>query len=113
MQRMPREYDHRMTSRKQRVTISVDPALIRAGTAAVAGGDADSLSGWVATALAEKIARDVKLAALRDAIADYEAEFGEIGAAEVAAQVRADRAESIVVRGRVSKSRPRRSARSV
>lgn len=88
-----------MASRKQRLTITVDPELVEAGSRAVAEGGADSLSGWVSAALAEKVARDERLAHLRAAIAGYEAEFGEITADEIATQQRADRAGAIVVRG--------------
>jgi hypothetical protein len=48
--------------------------------------------------MCEKAARDEKLAQLRAVIADYEADFGQITAGELAAQRRADRAEAIVVR---------------
>jgi hypothetical protein len=53
----------------------------------------------VSSALAEKVRRDHQLARLRDAIAEYETEFGEITAGELAAQQRADREDAIVVRG--------------
>jgi len=96
-----------MTVRKQRLTVTVDPDLVAAGTRAVAEGAAESLSGWVSTALAEKVRRDEQLAHLRAAIDDYEAEFGEITADEIAAQQRADREDAIVVRGR----RPRAGVR--
>jgi hypothetical protein len=89
-----------MTVRKQRLTITVDPELVEAGNRAVAEGAADSLSGWVSSALAEKMGRDQRLAHLRAAIADYEREFGEITADEIAAQQRADREGAVVVRGR-------------
>lgn len=89
-----------MTARKQRLTVTVDPELAEAGSRAVADGQADSLSGWVSAALSEKVGRDRKLAQLRAAITDYEAEFGEITADEVAAQGRADREDAVVVRGR-------------
>ena len=89
-----------MTTRKQRLTVTVDPDLVEAGTRAVAEGKAESLSGWVSSALAEKVRRDQQLAHLRAAIGDYEAEFGEITADEIAAQQRADREDAIVVRGR-------------
>jgi hypothetical protein len=88
-----------MTTRKQRLTVTVDPDLVEAGTRAVAEGEADSLSGWVSSALAEKVWRDQRLAHLRAAIGDYEAEFGEITADEIAARQRADREDAIVVRG--------------
>lgn len=66
-----------MTVRKQRLTVTVDPELVEAGNRAVANREADSLSGWVSAALADKVRRDRKLEKLRAAIVDYEAEFGE------------------------------------
>jgi len=89
-----------MTERKQRLTVTVDPALVEAASRAVAEGEAESVSGWVSTALSEKVDRDRRLAHLRTAVADYEAEFGEITAEEMVAQGRADREDSVVVRGR-------------
>ncbi len=94
-----------MTKRKERLTVTVDPDLVVAGNKAVAEGRADSLSGWVNGALLDWAARDRRLEALAGAIADYEAEFGEITDAEMAAVQRADRETAVVVRGR-----PRRSA---
>jgi hypothetical protein len=96
-----------MTTRKQRLTVTVDPELVEAGNRAVASGAADSLSAWVSTALADKVRSDQRLEHLRAAIADYEAEFGEITADEIATQGRADREDAVVVRGR----RPRSAAR--
>lgn len=93
-----------------RLTVTVDPELFEAGQAAVEVGQADSVSGWVSAALEDKIRRDRKLALLAAAIADYEAEFGEITDAEIAAQQRADRANATVVRGR--RKRAARETRS-
>lgn len=87
-------------TRKQRLTVTVDPELVAAGNRAVDAGSADSLSGWVNAALAEQARRDQRLEALGAAIADYEAEFGEITAEEMAMQRRRDRQEADVVRGR-------------
>jgi len=102
-----------MTPRKQRLTVTVDPELIEAGNRAVAEGHADSVSGWVSTALSEKMLRDQRFEQLRIAIADYEAEFGEITTAEMAAQRRADREDAVVVRGsRPGASRGRRAAKA-
>jgi ribonuclease HII len=101
-----------MTNRKQRLTVTVDPELVAAGSRAVAEGHADSLSGWVSTALAEKVRRDEQLAQLRAAIADYEAEFGEITPDEVVAQQRSDRAGAVVVRGRTPIARRARSRKA-
>lgn len=86
-------------ARKSRLTVTVDAELVAAGNAAVSRGTADSLSAWVNEALAARAARDHRLAAMGEAIAAYEAEFGEITEAELTAQQRADRAAAIVVRG--------------
>jgi Arc/MetJ-type ribon-helix-helix transcriptional regulator len=88
-----------MTSRKQRLTVTIDPELVEAGNEAVAAGLADSLSAWVNAALADRAARDARLRALSAAISDYEAQFGEITGEEIAALRREDRAKATVVRG--------------
>jgi hypothetical protein len=92
--------------RRERLTVTVDPALIQAGQHAVAAGRAESVSAWVNLALAERAAKERRLAAMADAIAAYEAKFGAICAEELSAQARADRETAIVVRGK-----PRASAR--
>ena len=89
-----------MTSKKHRLTVTVDPELIEAGQRAVRSGQAESVSGWVSTALEDKIRRDEKLALLAAAVADYEQEFGEISPEEIVTQRRADRRDATVVRGR-------------
>ncbi len=86
-----------MTPRKERLTVTVDDALVRLGNAAVKSGRAASLSAWVNTALVERAATERRLAAMGDAIAAYEAEFGEISAAELLAQQRADRRSAVLV----------------
>jgi hypothetical protein len=93
-----------MSARKERLTVTVDPDLIAAGNDAVSEGRAESLSAWVNTALAEKLARERRLAALADAVAAYEARFGAISMQELDEQRRADRSAAIVVRG--NKARP-------
>ena len=93
-------YTHRMTPRKQRLTVTVDPELIDAGQRAVTSGQAESVSGWVSAALAEKMRRDAKLELLAAAVEDYEHEFGEITADEIRAQQRADRDGAVVVRAK-------------
>src|SRR5688500_722363 len=96
-----------MTTRKERLTVTVDPELVAAGQRAVARGEADSLSGWVNTALADRARRDEQLRALGAAIAGYETEFGEISEAELTTLARSDRARAVVVRGS-QKAKPRR-----
>lgn len=95
-----------MTGRKRRLTVTVDPELVEAGNRAVAAGSAESMSAWVSLALADRARRDQQLAQLRWAVEDYEAEFGEITAEELALRQRADREDAVVVRGRG----PRRAA---
>jgi hypothetical protein len=92
--------------RRARLTVTVDPAFIQAGQNAVTAGHAESVSAWVNLALAERVAKERRLAAMADAIAAYEGEFGPISAAELSAQARVDRESAIVVRGK-----PRASGR--
>ena len=88
-----------MSANKQRLTITVDPHLIEAAQTAVEAGIADSVSGWISQAIERKVEHDRKLAHLASAIADFEAEHGEITADEIAAQRRGDRSKATVVRG--------------
>lgn len=88
-----------MTPRKERLTVTIDPELIEAGTRAVALGGADSLSSWVNDALSDKALKDRRLEAMAVAVADYEAEFGEITEEEMALQLRLDRERAVIVRG--------------
>jgi hypothetical protein len=90
-----------MTKRKERLTVTVDAELLAVANDAVERGSADSLSAWVNEALADRAKRDERLAAMADAVADYESKYGKITEAEIAAQHRADREAAIVVRGRV------------
>lgn len=98
---------------KERLTVTVDPHLVEAANEAVAEGQVESLSAWVNLALAERAAKDRRLRALGEAIADYEAEFGVITAAELAEQARVDRAAARVVRGSRQRTvhRPRQRRR--
>ncbi len=92
-------------SKKERLTVTVDPELVDAANEAVAAGRADSLSGWVNLALTERAAKERRLSAMADAIGEYESAFGEITPDELVLQARADRARATVVRGR---RKPRR-----
>lgn len=95
-----------MSAKKQRLTVTVDPDLIEAAQLAVDTGAADSVSGWVSTALRDKVQRDRKLAHLGSAIADYETEFGAITPEEIAVQQRADQQGARVIRGRRKSPKP-------
>jgi len=102
-----------MTTRKERLTVTVDPDLVEAGNQAVADGLADSLSAWVNAALVDRALRDRRLQSLSEAIGAYEAKHGEITTDEMAAQARRDRESAEVVRGpnRVSKATTKRTRR--
>lgn len=89
--------------------MTVDRALVKAGTEAVASGHAQSLSAWVNLALSERVVKEQRLRAMGTAIAAYEAEFGVISPEELAAQEREDRRSARLIRGagRRSRSTPR------
>jgi len=65
----------------RKIAVSLRPELVEHANRAVAEGRAPSVSAYVADAIESVIRRD----ALAAAIADYEAEFGEIAAAELEA----------------------------
>jgi glycerol dehydrogenase-like iron-containing ADH family enzyme len=88
-----------MSPRKERLTVTVDPELVEAGTRAVAAGSADSLSSWVNEALSDRALKDRRLEAMAVAVVEYEAEHGEITDAEMTLQLRLDRERAVVVRG--------------
>jgi hypothetical protein len=102
-----------MTTRKERLTVTVDPDLVEAGNQAVADGLADSLSAWVNAALVDRTLRDRRLQSLSKAISAYEMTHGEIKTDEMTAQARRDRESAEVVRGanRTSKAPSKRSRR--
>ena len=87
---------------KERMTVTVDSELIEAANQAVSEGRVASLSGWVNVALAERAAKEQRLRTLAEAIGAYEAAFGEITSAELAAQERADLRNASAVRQRQS-----------
>jgi hypothetical protein len=97
-----------MSTRKGRVTVTVDRDLLEFGNEAVAAGRASSLSTWVNTALAERAAKERRLRAMAEVVSAYEAEFGEISPAELLAQQRDDRRRSIAVREKSTKPVRRR-----
>lgn len=83
---------------KIRLTVTVDADLAAAAHAAVQAGEADSVSRWVNDALLAKSEKHRRLAALAEAVAAYEAEFGEFTDEEIAAGERRDREAAEQVR---------------
>src|SRR5262245_50266460 len=75
----PPEYDNgmspraaRTSPRKGRITVTLDPEVIRAGNIAVAAGRAVSLSAWINSALSQQVDKEKRLQAMAEAIKEYE-----------------------------------------
>ncbi|GMU62548.1 MAG: hypothetical protein AMXMBFR34_43110 [Myxococcaceae bacterium] len=98
-----------MTSR-QRLSASVDRAVLAAAEDAVARGKAPTLSAWVTDALRLKLEHDRRLEALDELLASYEKRTGVITEAEIAAATRRARERAVSVRGAGGRGRSRRSA---
>jgi hypothetical protein len=84
---------------KARLSVTVDADLIAASQAAVAAGEAESVSAWVNDALRLKVEHERRLRGVDDFIAAFEAEYGEISDEDMEAAYRAAKARAIVVRG--------------
>jgi len=97
-------------TQKARLTVTVDPHLVRAANEAVARGRTSSLSAWVNAALTDHVAKERRLVALDEAIAAHEARNGKITDEEVAAQWRADRRNAIKIGTRGKGRKARRAA---
>ena len=83
---------------KRRLSASVDAELLAAAEDAVARGEAASVSSWVNDAFRRKIDNDRRLAAMDVFLASFEAEFGEITEAEIAAATKQTRSSATVIR---------------
>lgn|SRR5487761_1093737 len=88
---------------KQRLSASVDAALLQAAQAAVDEGRASSVSAWVNDALQLKVEHDRRMQALDSFLAAYEAEHGAITEAEVDQAVRRAQSRATVVRSAPAK----------
>ena len=84
---------------KTRLSVTVDADLIAASQAAVAAGEAESVSAWVNDALRLKVEHERRLRGVDDFIAAFEAEYGEISDEDMEAAYRAAKERAIVVRG--------------
>ena len=94
-----------MTSKsKTRITVTVDPALLKEAIASVKKGAVSSLSAWVNEALSERVAAEKRLSELNDAVKAFEAKTSPITEVEMRAQIRKDRESAVVVR-RVKRKR--------
>lgn len=98
---------------RQRLSATVEAALLAAGRAAVAEGRAESLSAWVNDALRRQADHDRRMKALDHFLEAYEAEHGKITEEEIRAAIHRARSRAVVVRttppgqDRVSRRRTR------
>jgi Arc/MetJ-type ribon-helix-helix transcriptional regulator len=88
-----------MSDAKERLSVSVDAALAEQARRAVAEGRALSISSWVSDALRRQADHDVRLRALDEFIAGYEADHGEISAEEMTSARRRTASKAVVSRG--------------
>jgi hypothetical protein len=98
-----RQYDDGMT--KRRVTVTLDADVLDAGANAVESGQASSLSAWINAALVRESDRFERLQALREVVAEYEAEHGAFSDDELAEQARLDEEEKARSRERIRRLR--------
>lgn len=82
----------------------MDEDLLGEVDAAVADGRARSVSEWVAGAMAQRRARDRRLAVLSELVRDYEGAHGVITADEVAEQAHRDRDAAALARTRAKRA---------
>jgi hypothetical protein len=94
-----------MRKRKERLTVTVDGALLQAANDAVHAGRASSVSAWVNLALEQQAARERRLRVMADAIAAYEEAHGVISDEEIEKLRRADRRNAMLVETAPSKRR--------
>lgn len=86
-----------MTTR-ERLSATVEADLLAAAREAVAEGRADSVSGWVNSALRRQAEHDRRMRALDEFLEAYEAKHGEITEQEMQEAARRARARAVVVR---------------
>jgi Arc/MetJ-type ribon-helix-helix transcriptional regulator len=85
---------------KKRLSVSVDADLVEAAQAAVEAGQAENVSAFVNEALKKHAEHHRGLAAMADAIAAYEAEYGKITDEDMEAARRWLKESAITVRPR-------------
>jgi len=97
-----------MSVTKERITVTVDGAVVEVANAAVAAGRAASVSAWVNQALLDLATKERRLLALDEAIAGYEQAHGVITEEALEARRRADRRAARPARPIPAKQRTKR-----
>jgi hypothetical protein len=98
-------------SEKQRLSASVDAAVLAAAQAAVSEGRATNVSAWVNDALHRQAEHDSRMRALDSFLEGYEAKHGVITAHEIEQATRRARERALVVRGKKSAGTSRKRRR--
>lgn len=93
---------------RERLSATVEADLLAAGREAVAEGRAESISGWVNSALRRQAEHDRRMRALDEFLEAYESEHGEITEQEMQEAARRARSRAVVVR--TSSERQRRKS---
>ena len=99
-------------STKQRLSASVDAAVLAAAHAAVSDGRAANISAWVNEALHRQAEHDRRMKALDDFLLVYESAHGVISEDEIRLANRRLRSRAVVVRGKVPVARSTRQRRA-
>jgi len=103
-------YDKHMSA-KQRLSATVDAAVLAAAQAAVADGRAANISAWVNEALHRQAEHDRRMKALDDFLLGYEKEHGVITDDEISSASRRLHSRAVVVRGQAPAARSTRQGR--
>lgn len=93
---------------KQRLSASVDAAVLAAAEKAVSEGRATNVSAWVNDALRRQAEHDRRMRALDGFLESYEAKHGVITDDEIHEATRRARARALVVRGKKRAASSRR-----
>jgi hypothetical protein len=97
---------------KQRLSASVDAAMLEAAQTAVSDGRAANISAWVNGALHRQAEHDRRMKALDDFLLVYENEHGVITDDEIRLASRRLRSRAVVVRGKGATARLPRQRRA-
>ncbi|HEY3252740.1 MAG TPA: hypothetical protein VGJ91_02290 [Polyangiaceae bacterium] len=99
-------------STKQRLSASVDAAVLAAAQAAVTDGRAANISAWVNEALHRQVEHDRRMKALDEFLLVYENEHGVITDEEIRLAGRRLRSRAVVMRGTAATARGARQRRA-
>jgi Arc/MetJ family transcription regulator len=85
-------------STKRRLSASIDEDLLAGAEEAVRNGSASSVSAWVNAAFRRQLEHERRMLAMAEFLVEFEAEFGEITDADIAAASKQASSIAVVVR---------------